>query len=177
MEFVGTIKDIAKSYTGRETIISFSTMDNIQEEYEKLKGTEKIVVGAKRFAKKRSLNANAYMWCLLKELAEAKGTTNVEEYKYYVKDYGIFRDVQIDSKSVETMIYSWSMQGIAWIADVLDYSENAEYKTLRLYYGTSVYNNKQMARILNAVVEDCKAGGITTKEDLEIERMVKEWAN
>lgn len=43
------------------------------------------------------------------------------------------------------------------------------------YYGSSTYDTKQMARLIDLVVEDCKQQGIETLPPEELERMALEW--
>lgn len=153
--------------------------NNIQSllEFEELKKEEKTLdLELKIHKEKRSLNANAYMWKLLSLASEELKVNNEELYKRYVKEYGIYKDIVIEEKGIKTVAEAWRRNGIAWFSEVLDFAQNADFKTLRMYYGTSVYNTKQMTRILNAVVEDCQELGIKTKEDIEIENMLKEWS-
>ena len=44
-----------------------------------------------------------------------------------------------------------------------------------LYYGSSTYNTEQMSRLINLVVEDCKAQGVETMTPDEINRMLSLW--
>lgn len=43
------------------------------------------------------------------------------------------------------------------------------------YYGSSCYNSKQMARLIDAVLQDCEAGGIETMPRKEIDSLVNSW--
>ena len=61
------------------------------------------------------------------------------------------------------------------MCEQLDYAENGENVTIRCYYGSSVYNTKQMARLIDDVVSDCKEMGIETKPPEEIDRLVSLW--
>ena len=46
---------------------------------------------------------------------------------------------------------------------------------MNLYYGSSSFNTKQMSRLIDGVVQDCKACGIETKPQQEIDSLLKEW--
>lgn len=41
--------------------------------------------------------------------------------------------------------------------------------------GSSVYNTKQMSRLIDHVVQDCKAVGIETLTPLELDRLKGDW--
>lgn len=147
------------------------------EEIEKLSKIEKLAITIKKFFKKRSNNANNYFWKLLSEYAEQKEVDTIEEYKERVKRLGIFRVSRVESKDVETYKKSWENWGTAWFCEVYDteYLENIEFKILHLYYGSSSFNSKQMSRLINDLVEDCKEVGIETKTDEEINSLLRSW--
>ena len=44
-----------------------------------------------------------------------------------------------------------------------------------LYYGSSCYYTKQMSRLIDLVVEDCKEQGIDTATPEEIALLKEEW--
>ena len=71
----------------------------------------------------------------------------------------------------------WTAQGIAWFCEVADteYVGEIEFKIIHAYYGSSSYNSKQMSRLIDGVVQDCKIYGIETKPQQEIDSLLKEW--
>lgn len=124
---------------------------------------------------KRSLNSNAYLWTLLDKLADALETTKEELYLDYVQKYGVFRDFILTEDEAKTLRHAWEMLGTGWPTQQIDYDADGERMVIRAYYGTSQYNTKQMSRILNAVVEDCKGQGIETMTPQELARLTEEW--
>ena len=44
------------------------------------------------------------------------------------------------------------------------------------YRGSSVYDNAQMSRLIENIVQDCKAVGIETLTPSELERLKEGWA-
>lgn len=119
----------------------------------------------KEHREKRSLNANSYLWKLCTEIANVVNTDKDSVYLIMLKRYGVSDLVPI-SKQVP-------------IKDYFDYydieSETDKYIWYKIYKGSSKYDVKEMNILLNGVVSECKEMGIPTKEDLEIERMIKEW--
>ena len=81
------------------------------------------------------------------------------------------------TQDVKTFEKIWTDRGIAWFCEILDteYIGNTEFKIINAYYGSSSYNSKQMSRLIDNLVQDCKAVGIETKSDKEIECLLKEW--
>ena len=43
------------------------------------------------------------------------------------------------------------------------------------YFGSSGYDSKEMSTLVNGVVNECKEQGITTLDELEIDKMIGEW--
>lgn len=125
-----------------------------------LEDDKEYVCEIKKYRKKRSKNANSYMWELIGQLSQETNEATDVIYRRYIKEYGIFRDIEIQPDAQNTLEHVWSAYGLGWFCDVVD---NVDDKvTLRLYYGSSSYNSKQMSVVINAVVEDCKALGIET---------------
>ena len=129
----------------------------------------------KKHRAKRSLDANAYMWKLLEELAVALGSTKKELYREKVKEYGVCKDFTLDPSDVDTFRTAWEMLGTAWPTEQLDYSPDGERVVVRAYYGSSQYNTKQMSRLIDAVVEDCKSMGIETLPPEKLTVLKEEW--
>lgn len=129
----------------------------------------------KEYRKPRSLNANAYMWELIGKLAERLRVPADEIYRQYIRDMGIFRPFEIQENAVETLKHIWSEHGLGWFVDVTDEGRTDGFKLVKVYYGSSCYNTKQMAALIDAVVQDCKALGIETKTPDEIDRLVSLW--
>lgn len=124
---------------------------------------------------KRSLNANSYAWSLIGQIAENQRLSKEEVYKHYVKNLGVYRQIQINKDAVETIKHSWSMNGLAWLTEVVDYSNDEDFVIMNLYYGSSTYNTRQMSSLIDAIVQDCKDLGIETKTPDEIDRLKSLW--
>lgn len=130
--------------------------------------------------KRRSLDANAYMWALLGKLqAElAKNDPQItkdEIYQGYVRQYGKSVDYQLPDSAVNAMTKSWGMNGLGWTAEKVDDGIYPRTSLVRFYYGTSCYGTKRMARLIDAVVQDCKALGIETMPPAELAQLMSAW--
>ena len=130
-----------------------------------------------KYRKKRNLNANAYFWQLCGELALKLEKSKEEIYWEYIKDYGIYRTVEISEEAADTMIYIWKSHGLGWIAEKLDKGQHKGFVLINFYYGSSCYNTKQMSRLIDCVVNDCKAQGIETLPPEELKEMKRAWDN
>ena len=179
METTGTLEEISIDYKTNKAKISFLINDKSKlPTIEELKGL-KLKITAKKDIKKRSLNANNYFWKLLQELCELAEVETIEEYKRRVKELGIFRRFKIEKDNVNTFEKMWTSQGVAWFCEIADTEiiGNTEFKIINAYYGSSSFNSKQMSRLINDLVEDCKIYRIETKTPIEIKSLLESWDN
>ena len=129
----------------------------------------------KRHAERRSLDANAYMWVLLDRLAESTGIRKEDIYRHYIKDIGGNSEtVCVPSKAVEKLRDGWGHNGIGWVSDTIP-SKIPGCTNVILYYGSSTYDTRQMSRMIDLVVEDCKDNGIETLPPEKLSAMVEKW--
>lgn len=128
-----------------------------------------------RMKKRRSLDANAYLWVFLDKLSAELGTPKEELYQMQIRQIGGVSDiVAVQNKAVEKFRKEWEAKGIGW------QTETMQIKTegctgVRVYYGSSAYDTKQMARLIDSVVQDCKLCGIETKPQEEVDSMLADW--
>ena len=179
LDTTGTIKDIDIDYKTHKAKISLLIDTKQLDIVEELKNEDKLNIELKKYRKHRSLDANAYFWKLLTELCELVELDTVEEYKRRVKELGIFRQFKIEKDNIKTFEKMWTAQGIAWFCEIADteYIGNTEFKIINAYYGSSSYNSKQMSRLIDGLVQDCKVYGIETKPQAEIDSLLRSWGN
>ena len=121
--------------------------------------------------KKRSKNANSYFWKILQELCFELNLDVIQEYRKRVKELGIFQTFELDTKNLATFEFLWNENGIGWFTEKVE--ENEEKVTINAYYGSSSYNSKQMSKLIDNLVQDCRSVGIQTLEDIEIEELIR----
>ena len=121
--------------------------------------------------KKRSKNANSYFWKLLQELCFELNLDVIQEYRKRVKELGIFQTFELDTKNLATFEFLWNKNGIGWFTEKVE--ENEEKAIINAYYGSSSYNSKQMSKLIDNLVQDCRSVGIQTLEDIEIEELIR----
>ena len=129
----------------------------------------------KEHKNKRSLNCNAYAWSLINQISEKMNISSIEIYRKYVKDLSIYKVITINDEAVDTFTKSWGMNGIAWLCDKVDKAEIAGYSILHAYYGSSVYNTKQMAHLIDLIEQDCHALEIETLEEKKLKQLLDNW--
>lgn len=119
-----------------------------------------LAVTVKEYREKRSLSQNAYLWVLLDKLGAKLNRSKEDIYKIYIKDYGVWEVLPIRNDAVERFAAGWSKNGLGWFCEDLGESKLDGYTKLIAYYGSSTYNSKEMARLIDAVIQDCEEQGI-----------------
>ena len=146
---------------------------------EELKG-KRLSIKIGQWRKKRSLDANAYLWKLCSLIAEklsddGEPYTKNQVYRDAIKEKGIYREQgELDPGFAKTMRTAWEKLGIGWVTEQVDFEPDGERVIVRFYYGSSTYNQEQMTRLIDNIVQDCKAVGIETLSPLELARLTDE---
>lgn len=130
-----------------------------------------------RYRKKRSLDANAYCWVLIDKLAQKLNLPKTDIYRSYIKNIGGNNTtVCVPDKAVETLIKGWEHNGIGWQTDTMT-SKLDGCTNVILYYGSSTYDTEQMSRLLDLIIQDCEALGISTLTPRELSVLKQGWSN
>lgn len=174
MKLQGKLADVSIDFETRKPKLTFLINNNITS-LEEIENVELLDIEAKKHRNKRSLDANAYCWVLLGKLAEKMDMKSEEIYKMEIKDIGVYEVLPIKNEAVEKFIEAWQKNGIGWPCEVIGKSKLYGYTNVRAYYGSSTYDSKQMARLIDSIVEDCKMQGIPTDTPEQIARYKEEW--
>ena len=151
-----------KYLTTGEVEISFIGDKSIIRQFEGLKDDIDLTIQVKEYRQKRSLSQNAYMWVLLDEIGKVINRSKEDVYKELVKDYGVFEILPLKDEAVNRFNQNWSKNGLGWFTEIMGKSKLKGYTNLIAYYGSSTYNTKEMARLLDAVLFECEELGINT---------------
>ena len=121
---------------------------------------------------KRSLSANAYFWKLADDLASVLKITKEEVYKRAIYHVGKFQVLEAKTEEIaQSFCNRWCMNGLGWYA----YCDKEKPTTIYMYYGSSVYNSKEMSRLIDFVADECRRQGIETRPQWEVDAMLTEW--
>ena len=173
MEFTGTIKGITNDYITGDLNITFTVNEKatVLPEYDRLKDCKKLRIKAVQYHEKRSLNANAYLWVLLQKMAEVLHTDKWSLYLQMLKQYGQFTYVIVKPSAVDAVKKQWRECEEIGEIDV----NGTKAVQMLCYYGSSTYNTKEMAYLIDSVVEECKGLEIETLPPDELQRMKEQW--
>ena len=129
----------------------------------------------RKATKKRSPDANAYMWVLIGKIAAAVGIPADEVYRRAIRDAGEFTPLPIRADALDEFARIWAAKGTGWFVDILDDSKLPGYKLVRAYNGSSTYDTRQMSRLIDYVVQDAKALDIETLTERELSLLKEGW--
>ena len=140
-----------------------------------LDGKKEYCLTIKEYRKRRSLNANAYAWTLIDKLAEKTGVAKTDIYRSYIKEIGGNNDIVcVQDRALDDLKNGWEHNGIGWLTETMP-SKIKGCTNLVLYYGSSTYDTKQMSRLIDMIIQDCKENDIETLTPAELDRLYNEW--
>lgn len=134
----------------------------------------------KKRSKSRSLNANAFCWVLCekiaKELSKNGYISKVDVYKRAIRECGVFERVLVLPNAKQKIMDRWSRNGLGWFAEDMGESTKIDGTTvLFLYMGSSSYDTKQMARLIDSLVTECNQLGIALEDSSYINSLLDRW--
>lgn len=178
VELSGSVSNIAISYATGKPLLTLEVNEDrrtLMQMFDELKAAEKLSIKIGKYKQKRSLDANAYCFVLIGKIAEKTNVPKEEVYRKAVKEIGGNYDVVcVQDKAVEALCESWKKMGLGWQTDTFP-SKIDGCTNVALYYGSSTYDVSTMSRLIDNIVQDCKALGIETKSSEELESLLGEW--
>ncbi len=130
----------------------------------------------KEHREKRSLNANAYAWVLIHKLAAAMRIKPIEVYREAVLGVGDnYTPMCVREQDVERHRRIWESHGDGWQCVDRGESNVPGCRTVFAYYGSSAFDTRQMSRLIDSLIQDCKALDIETLPPDKLAALVGEW--
>lgn len=118
---------------------------------------------------KRSLNANAYCWALITKMADVLRTDKDAVYLRMLKRYGQSQIVSVLSDiKVGGYFKYYEPCGRSWLNE-------KEFTHYKVYKGSSEYDSREMAVLIDGIISEAKEMGIETLPPRELERIKRAW--
>ena len=168
MKFKSKLSNIVRNFNGEYQVI-FTAPRNVLEELANFKDQD-LQIEVDKWREKRSLNANAYCWKLITEIADKTKTDKWSVYKQLLVRY---------SNSYEYLIVKpqaiKSLEKVFRVIKNVGEGQIKGNKAIQIqgYYGSSTFNTKEMSVFIDGVVSEAKELGIETETKEEIERLLK----
>lgn len=124
------------------------------------------VFECEEYHEKRSPQANKYCWALIGKIADAMRKSKEEVYFQMLKDYGQSEFVSVRSDiDVKGYFKYYEEFGTGHV-------QGREFTHYKVYKGTSEFDSKEMAILLDGIIQEAKQLGIETITPAEKERML-----
>lgn len=172
LTFKGKLKDHIIKLGGK--VVLMLDTDLSAEYLDELKDKE-LKVQVSVWRQDRSLNANNYCWKLLDEIAQRTHSTKEEVYQEIISKVGVFEILPIRNEAVDNFVEKWQSRGLGWVCNIMRDSKIPNYTNVIAYYGSSVYNTKEMSRLIDEVVQEAQALGVQVKTPQELAELKNLW--
>lgn len=152
MKFTGVIKNVFRDWNTNKYNITFEINEPAAvQEVDKIKDS-KLSIEAKKYRKKRSIDANALLWACLGEIAAAMNppADKWDIYLNMLKDYGKYTYICVRPNMVEAMKAQWRECEVVGNIDI----NGKEAVQLLCYFGSSTYNTQEFSRLLEGVISE-----------------------
>lgn len=130
--------------------------------------------------KGRSLNANSYFHVLVQKLAQAQNPPiSLAKCKnMMIAAYGQPEYIDGQQAIIKSNVPQEKMQEIEYLHTALvkiSEENGTECYFYRIYRGTHTYDNIEMQKLIEGVVQECKDAGIETATPAEVQKMIEVW--
>lgn len=170
----GMLKDMTIGLDGKQNITVSIQDTDFREEYESLKN-KKVTIDIKEFRNHRSLDANAYAWTLIDSISKAMHISKSEVYRKAIREIGgVSEIVCVIDRAVKRLQTAWEHNGLGWQTETMP-SKLDGCTNVVLYYGSSVYDTKQMSSLIDQLIHEAEQLGIQTMTPKELARLMEQY--
>lgn len=171
METTGRFLALMQDFRTGEVIVQFACDRTALAQIDDIKDLDKLVITAKKYREKRSLDANATLWYCLDKIAAALGTDKWNVYLQMLRRYGKFTHVIVKQQAVEAMKRQWRECEI--VGDITVNGQNAVQ--MLCYFGSSTYNTQEFSRLLDGAISEMKEMGLDTPLPEDVRAALERW--
>ena len=132
---------------------------------------KRLTVEITKEKKRRSLDANSFLWVLLGKMAAVLQTDKDSVYLEMLSRYGVYTHVVVKPQVAERVKQEWRT-----VRELGEVTVNGKVGIqLQCYFGSSTYDSTEMATLIDGVISECRDMGIETATPAELARMMGEW--
>ena len=161
----GRLKDIQVPFRSKTPVISFE-VQAAPGDFEGLEGKE-LEISIKPYRKKRSLDANAFLWKCLGEMATVLRTDTWSMYLYMLERYGKYTYIAVKTEAVEDVQRMWRETKI-----VGEWNGMTE---MLCFFGSSTCDTKEFSRLLDGVIDEMKQMDIPIPPPEYLQAMMEQY--
>lgn len=163
MKAKGRITGIQMPFRSKRPVVSFE----VQAEPEALEKYMDIDldISFSRHRNRRSIDANAFLWACLGEIARAINSDTWSIYLYMLERYGKFTHILVKPEAVEQVRRVWRETKIV--------GEKDGMIQMLCFFGSSTYNTKEFSQLLDGVISEMKEMHLETPPDEEMKQLLE----
>lgn len=177
----GILHSVAFSVNGKP-LISFEVNEGqpALKVAQRFEGCSKINIKLSKHKEGRSLNANAYYWCLIGKLAKALNISTSYCHNVMLRRYGVLE--MVDETPVYLLIQDTEeatkkadeaeTYHIKPTSNVRTGNDGKTYRTYMLLKGSSQYDTAEMAALISGLRDECTNVGIPVETPDEIANLL-----
>jgi len=117
---------------------------------------------------KRSLSMNSYFWTLTHKLAKLMNSTDQDIYENLLDSFGTAEYIVVKPDIVQHLKKAYKLIDVIGSVQV-NGKPGVQVKCIR---GSSSYSKKEMSRLIDGTIEECKVLGIEVLSPDEIKRLI-----
>lgn len=150
-------------------MLEVNERNDFEQIVDDLKDKDKLTIEIKQHRERRSLNANAYAWSLIGQIADAVRAGKDEIYLKLLKRYGQSELISVLSHvPIENYVKYFEEAGESKL-------NGKDFTHYRVYKGSSEFDTREMSIFIDGVVSEAKDLGIQTETPNQIAEMKARW--
>lgn len=156
--------------TGKPTLtLEVNERNDFEQIVDDLKDKDKLSIEIKQYRQHRSLNANAYAWLLIGQIADVVRAGKDEIYLQLLKRYG-------QSELISVLSHVPIGNYVKYFEEAGESKLNGkDFTHYRVYKGSSEFDTREMSIFIDGVVSEAKDLGIQTETPNQLAEMKARW--
>ena len=156
--------------TGKPTLtLEVNERNDFEMLVDEMRDKDKLSIEVKPYREKRSLNANAYAWCLIGQIADILRASKDEVYLQCLKRYG-------QSELISVLSHVPIENYVKYFEEAGESKLNGKMFThYRVYKGSSEFDTREMSIFVDGICDEAKALGIQVETPNQLAEMKSRW--
>ena len=171
MRYTGKIADVNIDFvSGKPKVtLAINERNDFLQGYDELKDRERLSIEIKPYREKRSLNANAYAWKLIGDIADVLRANKEDIYFLMLQRYG-------QSVLISVLAHIPVSHYVRYYTEAGESKLNGKlFKHYKVYKGSSEFDTREMSVLIDGIVSEAKELGIQTEPPHKIAEMKSLW--
>ena len=150
-------------------MLEVNERNDFEQIVDELKDKDKLSIEVKPYKQRRSLNANAYAWSLIGQIADIARAGKDEIYLQCLKRYGQSELISVLSHvPIGNYVKYYEEAGASKL-------NGKDFTHYRVYKGSSEFDTREMSIFIDGVVSEAKDLGIQTETPNQLAEMKARW--